>query len=117
MRLKTEVPSPICCTGLIEIKCPYSARNYTVQEAIQNNVKDFCLVQNGENIDLKENHQYYFQVQGQLLVTGMPFCDFEVYTKDDIFIKRIQPNRDIMLNILRKMVNFYIEEFIPYMAA
>ncbi|XP_045189076.2 uncharacterized protein LOC123546672 [Mercenaria mercenaria] len=112
-------PDALVCaggsTGLVEVKCPYSARNYSVLQAIQSNVKDFCLIQTGENIELNRNHAYYFQVQGQLLVTGMPFCEFIVYCNEDIFVQRIEPDRDIMLTILKKMTDFYIKNFKPYM--
>lgn len=86
----------------MKVKCPYSARNYTVQEAIKNNVKYFLLIQKGEDIKLNTNNHHFYQIQGQLFVTGIEFCDFIVFTKGEIFVKRIRPHRDTMLNILKK---------------
>ena len=31
-------------------------------------------------VELNGEHDYYCQVQGQLFVTGVPFCVFVVYT-------------------------------------
>jgi len=33
-----------------------------------------------ENLILKKNHQYYFQVQGQLHITKINVCYFVVWT-------------------------------------
>ena len=52
-------------TGILEVKCSYSARDMLLSDAV-NMIPKFCL---DTNMHLK-NHEYYFQVQGQLLVTG-----------------------------------------------
>lgn len=101
--------------GLDEVKCPYSARDMTIAEAV-NGVKDFCLEKDDENIRLKKNtHNYFFQVQGQLLVTGAKFCDFVVYTKKDLFIERIVPDNATMIKILEKLCSFFVEHFKPFL--
>ena len=46
---------------LIEIKCPYSARDISVEEACGDH-KFFCSLQS-DKIRLKEDHSYYFQAQ------------------------------------------------------
>lgn len=38
---------------------------------------------------LKESHKYYWQVQGELAVTGLSWCDFITNTKTDVTIERI----------------------------
>ncbi|KAK0141916.1 hypothetical protein N1851_020432 [Merluccius polli] len=58
--------------GLVEMKCP--------------NVKSYVdcgylRMQNGA-LRLKPSHSYYWQVQGQLLITGMQWCDFVVFAED-----------------------------------
>ena len=40
-------------------------------------------------IHLKKNHNYYYQVQGQIAVLNMPWCDFVVWTTQDMHIERI----------------------------
>ena len=34
---------------------------------------------------LKKSHEYYFQVQCQLAITGMEWCDFFCYLNDNTF--------------------------------
>lgn len=68
--------------GLLEIKCPYTARakrllatsyyfSKRLPEALAT-IKNFCLDEKG---DLKKNHDYYFQVQGQLEIVDSYFSE------------------------------------------
>ena len=69
--------------GFLEVKCPYSFSNKSVQEACSTS-SIFCEMDDSTGqIKLKESHQYYAQVQGQMGVGGRPWCDFVVYTKKD----------------------------------
>jgi hypothetical protein len=47
--------------GLIEIKCPYTARELTPEEAIISKKIKFAKLENG-SLKLKRTHTYYFQV-------------------------------------------------------
>src|SRR6185436_10912198 len=73
-------PDGIVCdkgvTGLIEVKCPISARNLTPFEASGSNKCFLTLSPTSGELTLNHEHSYYFQVQGQLLITDMPYCDF-----------------------------------------
>ena len=61
-------------SGLLEIKCPYSVRDLTVAEAIQErNVFFLCQGENGIEMKKTHNDNLWFQVQGQLLVRGVLF--------------------------------------------
>jgi len=48
----------------------------------------FMKLQRGQ-AKLKETHNYYWHVQGQLAVTGLQWCDFVTDTKPDSTIQRI----------------------------
>lgn len=66
--------------GLIEIKCPSSShwRTKTPEECAMDK-KFFCCLVNGK-VRLKRNHSYFYQVQGQLAISGRKWCDFVVWT-------------------------------------
>lgn len=102
-------------TGIAEIKCPYSARDLTIAQASQQ-LKSFCLEASGNDYKLKFNHDYWYQVQGQLLVTGAPFCMFIVYTKTDLWHSKILPDIDAMEMLLNKLSKFYIQHVQPTQA-
>lgn len=44
-----------------------------------------------------------FQVQGQLMITGVPFCDFNTFTRQELNAERIYPCIDTMSMLLRKL--------------
>ena len=73
--------------GLGEIKCPYSKRNETIDEACED--KTFFLANVDGKVLLKTNHKYYFQVQGTLGILQLKWSDFVVYTKKDLHVERI----------------------------
>ena len=54
---------------------------------------------------------YYWQVQGQLLVTGMSWCDFVVSAQDDVFIQRIQRDEGMMLTMKRGIDMFFFHVY------
>ena len=69
---------------VIEIKCPYAARNMTVEEAISN-VKSFCLSRTDNKIVLKSTHRYHYQIQVQLSVCKATKCYFVVWMPKDLY--------------------------------
>ena len=103
-------------TGVLEIKCPYGARNMTVAEAVDK-IPNFFMATFGNCTKLKKNHPYFYQVQGQLMVTGAPFCDFVVYTSKDIHIERILPNTEVWEAMLSKLASFYKQYVTPFLAS
>jgi len=71
-------------------------------------VQNFMLqVELDGSLSLDRNHEYYAQVQGQLLVTGAKFCDFVLYTQVDIPIERITRDELFMTKLLSQMTNYF----------
>ncbi|XP_041912133.1 uncharacterized protein LOC121677449 isoform X2 [Alosa sapidissima] len=83
--------------GLVEFKCP--------------NVKNFvdCKYVKMENGSpkLKKSHAYYWQVQGQLLLTGMQWCDFVVWAQEDYLVQRIYIDTEVQKSIREKADYFF----------
>lgn len=100
----------ICDDGkssIVEIKCPYTARDYTIKEALDK-LDNFCLQMDSTTrlLCLKKDHEYYAQVQGKLMITGCDFCDFVVYTKKDIHVNRLFPDITFMESMLTNLADF-----------
>ena len=51
------------------------------------------------DIQLATSHDYYFQVQGQLGVTGRKWGDFFVYTQKGFHLERIPINKELSINL------------------
>lgn len=78
------------------------------------NKKWFFLQKNGDLFSLKHSHAHWYQIQGQLLISGALFCDFITYTKQDFYVERIYPHRPTMDALVRKLSEFYVHHFKPF---
>ena len=57
---------------------------------------------------LKVNHRFYSQTQLQMLVTGLPFCDFVLHTpKGPPSIQRIQQDIPFQIEMARNISVFF----------
>ena len=101
--------------GLCEIKCPYSARNLTPENACRI-VPNFCCRLDADgSVILRKGHSYYYQIQGQMAITGRNWCDFVVYTPYGISVERITFNESFWLNeMLPKLDLFYDGHYLPF---
>lgn len=103
-----------CCSDqyLIEVKCPYKWRKSTLIEACKD--KQFCCyVDDNGTIQLKKNHRYFTQIQGQLGVCKMQKCDFVVYTMIDFVIITVHFDKLFWESLLQELKEFYVCEIIP----
>ncbi|KAK6175764.1 hypothetical protein SNE40_014157 [Patella caerulea] len=55
--------------GGLEVKCPISKAGMTIEQACQQ--KGFYLANDNGNIHLKISHDYFYQVQGQMFISGL----------------------------------------------
>ncbi|XP_037501046.1 uncharacterized protein LOC119374915 [Rhipicephalus sanguineus] len=93
--------------GLLEVKCPFSKRGLTIEEACAD--RAFCSIfQDGEAI-LKRDHHYFYQVQGQMAVTGHKWCDLVLWVESG------NPTEPHQINAERIDfdLNFWEQEILP----
>ena len=88
-------------TGGLEVKCIESAQGMTPLEAFKSKQapkegkkKSFCLKMKDGYLRLNENHNYFYQVQGQEGVSGIERFDFALLTDpglglNGLFVQRI----------------------------
>ena len=101
--------------GLLEIKCPYSGRKLTIKEYAE--TPRTVLLSNGKGgYNLKQNHEYYHQMQGCMYILNMSWCDFVVRTERDIHIERIQRDNTLISKMMSKLKEMYIRFFLPSLA-
>ena len=102
--------------GLLEIKCPYKNRNCNLREATEDST--FCITKH-DHYHLKTAHAYFIQLQGQLAITGLPWCDFCVFLTEskDIFVQRIYFDAEFWLkSLLPKLLKFYQNDALSFLA-
>lgn len=99
--------------GLVEIKCPYSCRQLSPIEAIQEKKLTYMEVGQEGSFNLKKNHNYYFQVQAQLHISKRDFCYFVVWTPKGFIHDRIERDDEFFEAMKEKLKNFYFEHYLP----
>jgi len=97
--------------GLLEIKCPYIQCFSTVEDACSD-PSFFAEIKNG-SVTLKESHKHFFQIQGQMALTKVPWCDFVIYTHCNFTIQRIKYNEDLWNDMQLKLTDFYFKYILP----
>ncbi|SMN02463.1 phage-related exonuclease [uncultured Candidatus Thioglobus sp.] len=96
--------------GILEIKCPFSFRSKSsILEAIDNNKCLFCHIdEETKSVMLKRNHDYFYQVQGQMAVVGAQWCDFVIWAPAFFHIERISYDDTFWKNkCLPQLSSFY----------
>ena len=101
--------------GCLEVKCPYVCEKRTITDACRQ-VSAFCLVEHEGSMCLSESHKYFYQVQTQMHVSQLPWCDFVVWCPREIFVQRVCYNATFMNECLCKAKKFYFEKFLPSLA-
>lgn len=72
----------------------------------------FSVIIDGQ-LNLKKDHAYYDQVQGQLYLTNRTCCDFLVWTSKDSQVIRIRKDPAWAQNI-GKLIDFYFNVFMQW---
>lgn len=73
-----------CCgKGVLEIKCTYKYRDDlpTSKAALSDHTYFLEKDSSNEEIHLSRSHKYYYQVQGQMSICGVGYCDFVCWPK------------------------------------
>ncbi|KAJ8031893.1 hypothetical protein HOLleu_25248 [Holothuria leucospilota] len=103
-----------CCgEGVLEIKCPFCAKDKTTEEyALQE--KSSCLEKMSDGVlKLKRDHTYAYQVQTQLGICEVDYADFVVWTSSDLHMERIRPDEEIWEQIKVRSAEFFQESHSP----
>ena len=97
-----------CCgQGVVEVKCSLCAQECSLEEAADA-VASFRLdVLPTGKFQLKRNHSYYFQIQLQMFASKRGYCDFVVWTTEELHIERITLDEDLMKESVPKAERFY----------
>lgn len=101
-----------CCgAGVLEVKCPFSAKDSCIEQLSQNNAS--CLIPEGGDARLSRSHHYYAQVQMQMFVCKRNYCDFVVWTVEDMFVERIALDENFCSMMLEKCTLYFQKVLLP----
>ena len=94
------------CHGktLLEIKCPFSIRNKTIQKGVH---ECLFLVQKDGVLTLSRTHTYHTQIISQMRVTGIHSCYFIVWKLKDISVQIVKFNEQLLSKVNTNLKLFY----------
>ncbi|XP_060873116.1 uncharacterized protein LOC132946980 [Metopolophium dirhodum] len=100
---------------IVEIKCPFGVKDTkTFLEAIDSKKLSFCRLSENGKMELKVDHSYYYQVQGQMRISKRNFCYFVVYSASWIEIQIITFDDAFWQDkMIEKLKIFYTECLLP----
>ncbi len=67
-------------------------------------------------LKLKTIHEHYYQVMGQLGLTGTDWCDFYVQAESDYHCERIVADPEAFSEMKMKLEKFYFTYYLPELA-
>jgi len=62
---------------------------------------------------LKRNHAYYYQIQLQLEVCKLLYCDFVVWTEKDFVVERIAADKQFFNSAIDTVQQFFVYGILP----
>ena len=96
-----------CCgKGLVEIKCP---RKYSTGLKGWENDKNFAM---DPSNNVKNDYPYFAQMQGQMFLPGVKFCNFFVWApvENDYLLVSIERDEYFISKALPKLI-FFVSQF------
>ena len=95
----------------LEVKCPYTERNLTIEEAAKSETFSLEKTESGQYA-MRKDYVYWHQVQGEMYFTHRKFSYFVVWTTKDVAILRIEREENWAANNPR-LTQFYLEHIFP----
>lgn len=103
--------------GILEIKCPMTLQKCHPGDAARmlskKQMSAFCCAELGGTLKLKQTHPYYYQVQMQMAVCGVLWCDFTLWSQQGLYIDRVHYNSDFWETTAAKLTDVYQSVIIP----
>ena len=95
-------------TGVIEIKCPNTDRNTPLSTLL---TKPDILF--NANYNVRRNHKYYCQIQLEMYVCGVLYCDVVIWQPDSILVVRVERDDSFLTDVLPNLRTAWIKHILP----
>ena len=99
----------ICGDFLIEIKCFSKYRGFHPRNALL--MSQVCTKKDNGELVVDKKHKYYYQMQGQMLCTGIFYCVLVAYTNKGIEAVNVPFDAEFCQVIEPKLSRFYVDVF------
>jgi len=99
--------------GIVKCSCHHGVGGLEIKTTSDEN-KDACLDATGQ---LKKDHSFYYQIQTQIYVCGLSFCDLFVYTGKSQEKHRVLPDAVVHEEIVNKSRAYFSFVILPELVA
>ena len=100
-----------CCgKGVLEVKCLYTLRSENLFDHLD---KIDCIERVDDELELKVDDKFMYQVQTQMAVCSVSYCDLVLWTPKSMFINRVSADPEIAKEIVLKSENFFYACVLP----
>ena len=76
-----------------------------------------CERDDSNNLAMNRKHEYYYQIQGQMLITGVETCYLVGYTHKGITAVKVHIDKEFCDTMIDKLTGFYKDAFFPLIKA
>lgn len=104
-------------SGVIEVKCPFNHRNSLISQALLDPTFPLDYDESTQEYFLKQDHEYYYQMQLQLFVTKNQFGFFVVYTSIDFIFVEVPYDANLLQQCIPKAKQFFLNVIMPELLA
>lgn len=71
--------------AIVEVKCPFNARDMTPEDAIKKKIIKYVCYDDSGILRLKRGAETYYQIQGTLHITKKEYCYLIIWTPKGMF--------------------------------
>ena len=102
--------------GLLEVKCPYKWKDSKPSDACAD-PSFYCSIDENGKPFLKENTDYFQQVQSQMGITGAQWCDIAFLFNKGLLIIRVLFLKQHWLDCKENLTSFYFRHFLKHVSS
>lgn len=101
--------------AIVEVKCSEKVKEISIEEAVEEKMLNFLKFDDDGVLKLKTNHNYHFQIQGQLHLTGCSHCYFIVWSPaGPTHVEKVEKDPKFWKeNMKNKLEIFYMNYILP----
>ena len=101
--------------GILEIKTLARAKlqNYTLKQAIKEKAAPWLYIDSIDNVQVKPDCHFIYQINGQMALTKLPWCDLLVDCGLEFHVQRFYFDRKLWVDVMLPKLLAFCEEYMP----
>lgn len=98
--------------AIVEVKCPFKYRENLMLENIKQHKNYIIFADVTGNISINEGHEYFLQIQGELVIRKRKLCHSVIWTPKEVVIVQVEA-QDFSKNI-NVLKQIYLNQYVKF---